>query len=289
LNTPPELCTATLNGGAEVQLTKLNEAVLAHWPKFITEPFSFQSTDGTRIEAWFMASQTSQRRPLPTVLFIHGGPYIATGYAFRYDFLLLASHGIGVLFANFRGSAGYGEAFARAIMGNWGECGYPDHLSATEAAIARGLADRERLGVWGPSHGGFATCWIVGHTDRFKAAVAEAAVTNFETVYYLTDAPEGFRRELGGLPHETPDAYRARSPLTYAHRCTTPTLLIHGEQDLRCPISEAEQFYRALKDSGCIVELVRIPACSHMGDSLGPLSARRAQNEALLSWFQRHL
>jgi dipeptidyl aminopeptidase/acylaminoacyl peptidase len=129
----------------------------------------------------------------------------------------------------------------------------------------------------------------VGHTSRFKAAIAEAAFTNFTTLYYLTDAPDVFARDLGGRPHEIPDVYRARSPLTYAHRCTTPTMLLHGEDDLRCPISEAEQFYRVLQDVGCTTELFRIPGCTHLGDSIGPLNARRAQNDALLSWFQLHL
>lgn len=288
LNSPTELYHATFRGENAARLTALNDEVLSRWPTTRVQRFSFASADGTEIEAWFMAP-VGGTKVLPTVLFIHGGPFIATGHAFRYDFHLLCAHGFGVLFANFRGSAGYGEPFARAIMGDWGGRGYPDHMGAIDAAIAHGLADPERLGVWGASHGGFATCWIVGHTQRFKAAVAEAAFTHFATEYYLTDAPEGFQRDLGGRPHEIPEVYRDRSPLTYAHHCATPTLLIHGEDDLRCPISEAEQFYRALKDVGCPTELIRIPKCSHLGDSMGPLNARRAQNEALLCWFQRYL
>jgi dipeptidyl aminopeptidase/acylaminoacyl peptidase len=288
LRSPTELWTCDLNGYAQRRVTALNDEILAGWPRIEVERFVFPSADGMQIEAWFLAP-AARTAALATILFIHGGPFGATGFGFRYDFLLLASQGFGVLFANFRGSAGYGEDFARAIMGDWGARGYSDHIGAVDAAIARGLADPERLGVWGPSHGGFATCWMVGHTSRFKAAVAEAAVTNFSTVYYLTDAPDGFRRDLGGRPDEIPDVYRARSPLTYAHRCTTPTMLLHGEEDLRCPIAEAEQFHRALRDVGCTTELFRIPGCSHLGDSMGPLSARRAQNEGLLSWFLRHL
>jgi dipeptidyl aminopeptidase/acylaminoacyl peptidase len=222
-------------------------------------------------------------------MFIHGGPFLATGHAFRFDFHLLAANGYSVLLANFRGSAGYGESFVHGIMNDWGARGFPDHMAAVDAAISRGLSDPARLGVWGPSHGGFATAWIVGHTTRFRAAVAESAVTNFSTLYYLCDAPDLFIRTLGGRPDEIPDVYRSRSPLTYAGRCRTPTLLLHGEEDLRCPIAEAEQFYRALHDVGCKTELVLIPGMSHMGDSTGPLSARVGQNEALLEWFERHL
>jgi dipeptidyl aminopeptidase/acylaminoacyl peptidase len=162
-------------------------------------------------------------------------------------------------------------------------------MGAIDAAIALGFVDPERIGVWGPSHGGFATCWIVGQTNRFKAAVAEAAFSDLATMYYSTDAPDVWVRDLGGRPDEVPDVYRAGSPMSYAHRCTTPTLLLHGEDDYRCPITEAEQFHRALHDVGCVTELVRIPGCSHLGDAIGPLHARRAQNEALVEWFERHL
>lgn len=288
LHRPFELALTSLQGRREVRLTALNDIVLEQWPANVVEPFSFTSVDGLTIDAWFM-SRADRCMPLPTVLFIHAGPFLCTGNAFRYDFHLLTSQGYGVLFANFRGSTGYGETFMRAITGDWGARAYPDHVGAVDAAIERGYADPLRLGVWGPSHGGFATCWIVGHTNRFRAAVAEAASTNFATLYYQTDIPQTYRRELGGRPHEIPDAYRSRSPLTYAHRCNTPTLLVHGEDDLRCPIGEAEQFHRALRDVGCTAELFRIPACSHLGDSIGPLSARRAQNEALVSWFNRFL
>lgn len=288
LHRPFELTLASLNGQREEQLTHLNEGVLDEWPTNIIEPFSFESQDGLAIDAWFMSRAGSSRR-LPTILFIHAGPYLCTGNAFRYDFHLLASQGYGLLFANFRGSAGYGEAFMRAISGDWGARAYPDHIGAVDAANERGYSDPARVGVWGPSHGGFATCWLVGHTTRFRAAIAEAASTNFLTLYYQTDAPETYRRELGGRPHEIPDVYRRCSPITYAHRCRTPTLLVHGEDDLRCPIGEAEQFHRALRDVGCTTELLRIPSCSHLGDSIGPLSARRAQNEALVDWFGRYL
>jgi dipeptidyl aminopeptidase/acylaminoacyl peptidase len=288
LNSPSELSRSPLNGHQERRLTALNDELLAGWPQTHIERLDVKSADGTEVEAWFLAPR-DRERPLPTVLYIHGGPFGATGHGFRFDFHLLASRGFGVLFANFRGSTGYGEAFTRAIMGDWGARGYPDHIGAVDAAIARGFAEADRLGVWGHSHGGFATCWIVGHSHRFKAAIAQAGFVNFATLYYLSDIPGIFSRDLGGRPHEIPDVYRACSPITYAHRCTTPTLLLHGEEDLRCPISEAEQFHRALHDVGCVAELFRIPECSHSGDSTGPLNARRAQNEALLDWFERYL
>jgi dipeptidyl aminopeptidase/acylaminoacyl peptidase len=288
LNTPWELCLLDLRSGEEKRLTHLNDAVLAGWPALKVEHLTFESADGLPLEGWYLV-RADRKGPQPTIMFVHGGPFLATGNAFRYDFHLLAANGYAVLFANFRGSAGYGVPFVRGIMGDWGANGFPDHMAAMDAAIARGLSDPRRLGVWGPSHGGFATCWIVGHTNRFCAAVAESAVTNMLTQYFLCDTPAHLVTDLGGRPDEIPDVYRSRSPLSYAWRCRTPTLMLHGEQDLRCTIAEAEQFYRALHDAGCTTELVRIPGMNHMGDSTGPLSARKGQNEALLDWFERFL
>jgi len=288
LTTPWDLHLADLKSGVETRLTQLNAEVLARWPALRMQHLAFKSSDGVALEGWSLA-RADCTGPQPTVLFIHGGPMLATGHAFRFDFHLLAANGYTVLFSNFRGSSGYGEPFMRALVGDWGARGFPDHIGAVDAAIDFGIADPDRLGVWGPSHGGFATCWIVTHTTRFRAAVAESAVTNFCSLYYLSDAPDLWSKDLGGRPDEIPDVYRSRSPLTYARFCRTPTLMLHGEDDLRCPIAEAEQFYRALHDAGCTTELVRIPEMGHMGDSCGPLSARWAQNEALLEWFERHL
>lgn len=288
LGSPFELNEIDLSSGEERQLTHLNRDVLATWPEMKVEHLTFKSSDGLALEGWFMA-RADRHGPQPTVMFIHGGPMLATGNAFRYDFHLLAANGFAVVFANFRGSSGYGEGFDRALAGDWGSRGFADHMATVDAALARGLADAERLGVWGPSHGGFATGWIVGHTHRFRAAVAESSAMNFSTMYYLSDAADLFLHDLGGRPDEIPDVYRSRSPITYAPRCRTPTLLLHGEDDLRCPIAEAEQFYRVLRDVGCPTELVRIAGMSHVGDSMGPLSVRVAQNEVLLDWFERHL
>lgn len=285
---PGDLHVAHPSSGDERRLTSFNDKLLAGWPELTIRHLPVTSPDGLEFDAWYLAPADAEG-PLPTIMFIHGGPFLAMGHAFRYDFHMLASRGWGIVFANFRGSAGYGEIFQRKILGDWGSKGFPDHMAVVDAAIAAGLADPERLGVWGASHGGFATAWIVGHTDRFRAAIAEASVTNYASLYYLSDAGEAFAIDLGGMPHEIPDVYRSRSPLTFAHRCTTPTLMLHGDEDYRCPIAEAEQFFRALIDAGCTSELVRIPRCNHMGDSHGPLSARVGQNAALVDWFERFL
>jgi len=288
INSPWELFGADLQGRNERRLTHLNDSTLGRWPRLKAKLLEFQSSDGMPIQAWHLA-RADRKGAQPTVLFIHGGPELSCGHVFRFDFHLLAANGYAVLMVNFRGSAGYGEPFMRAIQGDWGARAYPDYMAAVDESVGRGLTDPQRLGIWGASHGGFATCWAVGHTHRFKAALAESCVTNLATLYYLCDVPDLFVRDLGGRPDEIHDVYRSRSPLTYAHRCRTPTLLMHGEADLRCHMVEAEQFYRALHDVGCQTELVRIPGMTHMGDSTGPLAARVAQNEVLLEWFERHL
>lgn len=288
IRTPLRLVSADLSGSGEKVLVDLNRDVLARWPELELTSLSVESEDGVKNDAWFLAPRHAAT-PLPTILFIHGGPFSTTGHAFRFDFHLLASRGYGVLFGNFRGSPGYGAEFVRKIMGDWGRNGARDHRATVDAAVAAGIADPARLGIWGASHGGFATCWMVCHDQRFKAAIAEASITDFRTQYYTTDLPDVFADDLGGRPDEIPEIYADRSPLSHVQGCETPILLLHGEDDLRCPISQAEIFYRALKDRKCVVEMLRIPDCNHSGDTYGPLAARQLQNEALVNWFGRFL
>jgi dipeptidyl aminopeptidase/acylaminoacyl peptidase len=144
--------------------------------------------------------------------------------------------------------------------------------------------------VCGLSGGGNLSSWIVGQTDRFKAAVPENPVTNWLSMYGVSDIGVWFSvEELGGHPHEIPEIYARCSPITYAHNCTTPTLLIQGENDFRCPAEQSEQFYNVLKANGCTVEMLRIPANSHVGAIAGTPIARRAQNEALLGWMNKYV
>ena len=224
------------------------------------------------------------------VLYIHGGPHSGFGNTFSFDFQMLAGAGYAVLFINQRGSTGYGDAFATKIIGDWGNLDYKDLMAGVDAAIERGLVDPDRMGVCGLSGGGNLSCWIVGNTDRFKAAVPENPVTNFVSFYGVSDiGPYFAAREMGGLPHEIPETYRRCSPITYAHRCKTPTLLIQGEYDHRCPPEQSEQFYSILKVNGCTVEMVRLPESYHTGSINGALKFRKAQNDALLDWMNKYV
>jgi dipeptidyl aminopeptidase/acylaminoacyl peptidase len=289
INDPPDLFIADLDGSNARRLTQLNAALLAGFRLPLAERIVFPSSDGVDVEGWFLKPPVG-KAPYPTVLYIHGGPASAFGHIFSFDFQMLTGAGYAVLLVNFRGSTGYGDAFSNKIIGDLGHWEYEDLMAGVDHVVEKGLADPDRLGVCGLSYGGYMSCWIVGQTDRFKAAVPENAVTNRASAYGVMDIGMSFTpKMLGGLPHEIPEVYRRCSPITYAHRCTTPTLLIQGEADYRCSADGAEQFYAVLKASGCTVEMLRLPHSPHVGSIEGPLPIRRAQNEALLGWMNRYV
>ncbi|MBA3944342.1 MAG: S9 family peptidase [Herpetosiphonaceae bacterium] len=289
LDNPADLYCCTGVGSDEQQLTHLNDDVLSTLELPAVEHLQFHGTDGVPVEGWLLKPSHGQA-PYPTILYIHGGPHSGFGHMFSFDFQMLAGAGYAVLFVNQRGSTGYGDAFATAIIGDWGNLDYGDLMAGVDAAVAQGLADPERLGVCGLSGGGNLSSWIVGQTARFKAAVPENPVTNWVSFYGVSDIGPWFAvEELGGKPHEIPEVYRRCSPITYAHRCTTPTLLVQGEADYRCPAEQSEQFFAVLKANGCPVEMLRLPASSHAGSIRGDLALRRAQNDALLEWMNRYV
>lgn len=285
LHEPVQL--ALVDSGGERQITQINHNLLAGWDRPRVERLLFSSVDGQQVEGWIMLPDSGSA-PYPTVLYIHGGPHSGFGHIFSFDFRMLCSAGYAVLLINQRASTGYGDRFATQIKGDWGNLDYHDLMAGVDFAIAQGYTDGERMGVCGLSGGGNLTCWIIGHSDRFKAAVPENPVINWLSFYGVSDIGPWFAvEELGGHPHEIPDVYARCSPITYAHRCKTPTLLIQGESDWRCPAEQAEQFYTVLKVNGCVVEMVRLPGSPHGGAITGPAAVRQAQNEALLGWMNR--
>ncbi|MHA6799419.1 S9 family peptidase [Bounagaea algeriensis] len=286
---PGQLHLHDTTTATEHQITQLNTDLLTElaWPAL--HRLEFTSSDGTTVEGWYLAPAGGQP-PHPTVLGIHGGPHAGWGHTFVFDFLMLAGAGYGVLYLNHRGSTGYGNAFATAINSDWGHLDYADLMAGVDHVVEAGLADPDRLGVFGASGGGTLTGWIIGHTDRFKAACPEDPLFNFSSIYGTSDigiwAGHTF---MGGAPHERAEVYRRCSPVTYAHRCTTPTLFLQHENDHRSPPEQSEQFYAILKARGVTAEMLRFPGTSHAGSVLGPVTHRRAQNEALLDWMNRHV
>jgi dipeptidyl aminopeptidase/acylaminoacyl peptidase len=286
---PGNLYLADLGTGEERRLTRLNEDVLEELSLPTVVPLHFAGVDGVQVEGWFLQPAGAEE-PLPTVLSIHGGPHAGWGAQFNFDHLMFAGAGYGVLLVNQRASTGYGDDFATAIRGDWGNLDYADLMSGVDHAIEEELTDPDRLGVCGISGGGNLTGWIIGHTGRFKAACPENPVFNWFSMYGTSDiGPDFSVRELGGTPYEAEDVYRRCSPITYADRCTTPTLFLQHESDYRCPAEQTEQFFTVLRMNGVPAAMLRFPNTPHSGSIIGPIGHRRAQNEALLDWMNRYV
>ncbi len=288
-NHPIDLFCADADGSNERQLTCINDDWLNSVKLPTIEHLLFPGVDGTQVEGWIYLPPEGEA-PYPTTLNIHGGPHGAFGHAFHFDSQMLCGAGYAVLMVNHRASTGYGDAFSTAIKGDWGNLDYKDLMCGVDVAIEKGYADADRLGVFGLSGGGNLSCWIVANTRRFKAAVPENPVTNWVSMYGVSDISAWFAiEELGGAPHEIPEIYARCSPITTAHTCTTPTLLIQGEHDWRCPAEQSEQFYTTLKANGCVAEMLRLPNSPHAGSIVGDPAVRRAQNEATLEWMNRYV
>ena len=286
---PGDLSLLDLRDLEERRLTQLNRELLDSLYLPSPRRLRFTSSDGVAVEGWFLPPADGCA-PHPTVVALHGGPHLGWGYVFNFDFLMFSGAGFGVLFINYRGSTGYGDAFATATHGDYGNLDYRDVMAGIDHAIDLGLTDGNRLGVFGMSAGGFLTGWMICHTDRFKAACPENPGFNWFSSYGTSDTGMwGGPAMLGGHPYECPDVYRRCSPVHYAHLCTTPTLLLQHEGDLRCPPEQSEQFYAILKSVGVTAEMLRFPGTGHLGSLIGPPSHRHAQNEAMLEWMTRYV
>ncbi|HEY0324868.1 MAG TPA: S9 family peptidase [Allosphingosinicella sp.] len=280
---------ALVRGGATRQLTRLNEDLLAH--KRLGEVVRIEarsSHDQRPLEAWLTlppGHTAGQRHPL--ILEIHGGPWQAYGPHFATDNQLYAAGGYAVLSVNPRGSTSYGQDFADQIHRAYPGNDYDDLISAVDAAIAQGYVDPERLFVTGGSGGGVLTSWIIGRTNRFRAAAVQKPVVNMVSQVLTADGIPYFARYwFGAMPWEDHEAYWRRSPLSLVGNVQTPALVIVGSEDNRTPPSEAEQYYNALQLRGVPTALIRVPGASH--NLVGRPSQSAARVSAILAWFERY-
>ena len=230
--------------------------------------------------------------PLPLLVDIHGGPHNAWNAAadeIHFYHQELAARGWAILLVNPRGSDGYGEEFYDAVHGAWGVADANDFLEPIDQLVAEGLADPERLAVAGYSYGGFMTCYLTGHDDRFAAAVAGGVVSDLVSMGGTCDDGHFLSAyELGGAPWQSPTRYAAMSPLTKVADVRTPTLVIHGAADLTCPVGQAQQWHTALRELGVPTQLVLYPDASHVFILLGPPSQRLDFNRRVLDWVEQH-
>jgi dipeptidyl aminopeptidase/acylaminoacyl peptidase len=271
-------------------ITDHSSAVLEGRPPALWERLTIERA-GYEIEGWLLTPPdfTPDKR-YPLILDIHGGPNSFYGYSFSATHQLLATNGFIVVYANPRGSTSYGREFSTQVFGDWGGGDYEDLMATLDTVLERREVDSNRLGIRGYSYGGYMTAWTIGQTSRFKAAVCGAPCFDLVSMWGTSDIGRRFGRiHYGGKPHEIPDWYREHSPSTYAHRVTTPTLIIHGEADERCPINQGEQMFTALKEAGCEVEFARYPGGAHGFLSTGHLEHRVDALQRTLGWFKHHL
>jgi dipeptidyl aminopeptidase/acylaminoacyl peptidase len=271
-------------------ITANNTAIFAESPAAQWERFDI-TRDGLTIEAWMLKPQDfDPSRKYPVVIDIHGGPNGFYGYSFNPIQQCLATNGFIVVFCNPRGSTSYGRDFTSRVTEDWGGGDYLDIMAVLDKALERPYCDAGRTGIWGYSYGGYMTAWTISQNHRFKAAVCGAPCFDLESMYGTSDISHEFGElQWGGPPHSTREWYATHSPSQVAHNTRTPTLIIQGEADNRCPVGQAEQMFVTLKKAGCEVEFARYPGGSHLFLRTGPLEHREDAIRRILEWFQSRL
>lgn len=285
-----ELVLLDFDQGETHRITHLNDELFQEMPLAQADKITIDR-DGWPIDAWVLKPASfDPSQQYPVVLDVHGGPHGNYGYSFNAGAQLIASAGYIVVAANPRGSGTYGRAFGEAVRGDWGGEDWLDLLAVLDSVLEQTWADADRTAIYGYSYGGFMTSWAIGQTDRFKAAICGAPVFNFRSFYGTSDIGHVWcDTQWGGTPAEVGDWMTERSPSTWIHRATTPTLIVHGESDHRCPIGQGEEMFVALKKAGCEVEFVRYPDGSHLMLRGAPLAHRVDYFDRVVAWLDRHV
>jgi len=277
---------STSNPGQMRELVDVNADVLADRVVADAEELRFKSADGLEIQGWLMKpANFDPAKKYPMVLWIHGGPWSMYDVTFNWSYQNFAANGYAVLWTNPRGSTGYGQEFVNGIQYSYPGKDYDDLMAGVDAAIAKGFIDPANLFVCGGSGGGVLTAWIVGHTDRFRAAVSMRPVINWHSFVGTTDGTSWYR-QFEKYPWEDPTDHFKRSPLSYVGNVTTPTMLMTGTADLRTPITQSDEFYRALKMvRKADTMMVRMPDEFH---GWRRPSHRLLQQLYLMAWFEKY-
>jgi len=275
--------------GRTTQLTDLNSDVFAGKNMASVEEITIPSSvDSRPIQAWLAKpADFDASKKYPLILEIHGGPHAAYGPAYSSEIQLMASKGYMVVWVNPRGSTSYGQDFANLIHHNYPSQDYDDLMDAVDAVVAQGSVDEQQLYVTGGSGGGVLTAWIVGKTNRFRAAVVAKPVINWASFVLTADFSTLFTKYwFPSMPWEDPDHYWNRSPLSLVGNVNTPTMLLTGENDVRTPMSETEQYYQALKLRGVDTVMVRVPASGHGIAGKPSNLVQKVGN--ILAWFEKY-
>jgi len=272
-------------------LTKINSDLIRVLDLGEIETHWIKGAAGNDLQGWILKPPGfNPKAKYPSILEIHGGPLTQYGYFFMHEFYFLAAQGYVVNFCNPRGGRGYGEEHGKAIWGDWGNADYADIMSWTDFVAEQPYIDKQRMGVTGGSYGGYMTVWIIGHTDRFKTAITQRCVSNFTSMWGSSDFNWAFQYELqAGPPFEDLEKFWNMSPIKYIGNAKTPTLVIHSENDLRCPIEQGEQVFVALKRIGVDTEMVRFPEEFHGLSRTGRTDRRIARLNHFVRWFDKYL
>jgi dipeptidyl aminopeptidase/acylaminoacyl peptidase len=287
----PQVHLREMDGTTIHYLTHINYDIFSSIKLPKVEEVWYKGADGTDLQGWIMFPPNfDPNKTYPSILEIHGGPWTQYGKFFMHEFNYFASNGYVVYFTNPRGGRGYGEKHSKAIWGAFGGADYDDLMAFTNLVAKKPYIDTKRMGVTGGSYGGFMTLWIVGHTNRFKSAVAQRSVTNWVSMWGSSDFNWIFQSwAKSGSPQEGMDRLWNMSPIKYLGEAKTPTLIIHNEHDHRCPIEQGEQAFVALKRAGVETEFVRFPEEPHGLSRTGRTDRRIARLNHILRWMDIHL
>jgi dipeptidyl aminopeptidase/acylaminoacyl peptidase len=273
------------------RVTGFNDVLFSELTLATPEYMPFKGFEGWSIDGWILKPHDfDPHKKYPLVVEIHGGPQTQYGYGFFHEMQMLVAEGYVVFYANPRGSCGYGYEFALAVRGAWGEKDSLDIMYGVDALLSRGYIDESRMGVTGGSYGGFMTNWLIGHNDRFKVAITDRCVFNLASMFGSSDIGWDLGYDnLETTPWEDLEKYMHMSPVNYLPHMRTPLLIIHSEQDLRCPIEQAEQLFAALKWMGREVQMVRFEGQSHGLSRGGHPKLRLERLRHIQSWFAKYL
>ena len=288
---PGQICLLDLETNKSFLLHSQNQPLLDQLDLGSMEEVWFKGAAGNDLQGWILKPPSfDPSKKYPSILEIHGGPQAQYGNLFMHEFYYLASKGYLIYFCNPRGGHGYGREHTKAIWGEWGGADYADLMAWTDYVEKKPYIDKKRMGVTGGSYGGYMTVWIIGHTNRFTAAVTQRCVSNFISEWGSSDFNWTFQQELiSRQPFFDFEKYWKQSPIAYIGNAKTPTKVLHNEFDLRCPIEQGEQVFVALKSLGIDSEMVRFPDEPHGLSRTGRTDRRISRLNHILVWFEKYL
>lgn len=288
LTNPSVLALLDLTTGKLTDIENPNEEFLAKTKLSKPDMFWYQGVNDWDIQGWYVPPVESKKNH-PAILYIHGGPQVAYGESFFHEMQVHAANGYGVIMLNPRGGQGYGQEFVKAILGDYGNEDYQDLMLGLDYVLTEyPEIDKNNVYVAGGSYGGFMTNWIVGHTNRFKAAVTQRSISNWISFYGTSDIGSFFVKYQLNSDLKDIDKLWQLSPLAYADNVDTPLLVLHGEEDLRCPQEQGEQMYTAVKMKGVPTKMVVFPESSHGLSRQGLPNLRMERINEIVNWFSQY-